>query len=347
MNDEISLYQRLRENEETAKKFYEVEKKILSILRFKDLFDALLAEIKGQFNLPYVWLSIIENSEAHHLIESIDDMDPELKASINIIDRSAFFALIGQQTEPILANDGLKPFFKLLPADRHYLVKSMAIAPIMMDGEIVGSLNQGDAAQDRFEPGMDTSLLEQLATKVSLCLSNVAAHEKLKFLAYHDPLTGLLNRRVMETALARETARAGRYNLPLSVVFLDLDYFKKVNDTHGHETGDALLKHLADQLVHQCRGTDIVARFAGDEFVIILPETDADHATALMHRIQEHLAASPLVCGETPIPVVITFGVASTMDPDPPKDDPAALLKKADERLYEKKAARQNKEGRA
>ncbi|MDY6830739.1 MAG: sensor domain-containing diguanylate cyclase [Thermodesulfobacteriota bacterium] len=347
MNDETALYQRLRENEETAKKFYEVEKKILSILRFKDLFDALLTEIKGQFNLPYVWLSIIENSEAHHLIESIDDMDPELKASINIIDRSAFFALIGRQTEPILANDGLKPFFKLLPADRHYLVKSMAIAPIMMDREIVGSLNHGDAAQDRFEPGMDTSLLEQLATKVSLCLSNVAAHEKLKFLAYHDPLTGLLNRRVMETALARETARAGRYNLPLSVVFLDLDYFKKVNDTHGHETGDALLKHLADQLVHQCRGTDIVARFAGDEFVLILPETDAGHATALMHRIQKHLAASPLVCGETAIPVVITFGVASAMDPDFQGNDPAALLKKADERLYEKKAARQNKEGRA
>ena len=86
MNDEISLYERLRENEQTARKFYEVEKKILSILRFKDLFDTLLAEIKGQFNIPYVWLSIIENSEAHRLIESINDMDAELKASINIID---------------------------------------------------------------------------------------------------------------------------------------------------------------------------------------------------------------------------------------------------------------------
>lgn len=347
MNDEISLYERLRENEQTAKKFYEVEKKILSILRFKDLFDALLAEIKGQFNIPYVWLSIIENSEAHRLIESISDMDAELKASINIIDRSAFFALIGRQTEPILANSELKPFFKLLPAERHYLVKSMAIAPITMDGEIIGSLNQGDAAQGRFEPGMDTSLLEQLATKVSLCLSNVTAHEKLKFLAYHDPLTGLLNRRVMETALAREAARAVRYNLPLSVVFLDLDYFKKVNDTHGHETGDALLKHLADHLLHQCRNTDIVSRFAGDEFVIILPETEADHATALMNRIQERLDISPLICGDTAIPVTVTFGVASSMDNGPGGDDPVALLKKADDRLYAKKAARQNAESRA
>lgn len=340
MNDEISLYERLRENEQTAKKFYEVEKKILSILRFKDLFDALLTEIKSQFNIPYVWLSIIESSEAHRLIESINDMDDELKASINIIDRSAFFALIGRQTEPILANSELKPFFKLLPAQRHYLVKSMAIAPIIMDGDIVGSLNQGDASQSRFEPGMDTSLLEQLATKVSLCLSNVAAHEKLKFLAYHDPLTGLLNRRVMETALARETARAGRYNLPLSVVFLDLDYFKKVNDTHGHETGDALLRHLADQLRRQCRNTDIVARFAGDEFVIILPETDAGHATALMNRIKTHLAETPLACGEASIPVAISFGVACTLDGEPGMEDPAVLLKKADERLYEQKAAR-------
>ena len=73
--------------------------------------------------------------EEPRLIESINDMDDELKASINIIDRSAFFALIGRQTEPILANSELKPFFKLLPAQRHYLVKSMAIAPIIMDGD--------------------------------------------------------------------------------------------------------------------------------------------------------------------------------------------------------------------
>ncbi|MFO8047633.1 MAG: sensor domain-containing diguanylate cyclase [Desulfosudaceae bacterium] len=336
----VSLYERLKRNEELARKFYEVEKKILRILKFKDLFDALLAEIKSQFNVPYVWISLIENSEATRLLESIADIDDQLKASINTIDYGSFAALVGNQTEPILANDGLKPYYKLLPGEKNFLIRSLAIAPITMDGEIIGSLNQGDADQNRFVPGMETSLLEQLATKVSLCLSNVTAHEKLKFMAFHDPLTGLLNRRVMETALQRETSRARRYQLPLSVIFLDLDYFKAVNDTHGHETGDDLLKHLARELADKSRETDIVARFAGDEFVIILPETDAGQAQALMERIRDHLDETPLPVGETEIPVRISYGVASTEDIDLAAENaPALILKKADQRLYIKKEA--------
>lgn len=343
MNYEVSLYDRLRENEEIARKFYEVEKKILTILRFKDLFEVLLTEIRGQFNVPYVWLTLIESSDTLHLLESMTDMDEALRASINIVDQSAFFALVGKQTEPILINDGLKPWFKLLPGDRNYLVKSMAIAPITMDGETIGSLNQGDASPGRFEPDMDTSLLEQLATKVSLCLSNVTAHEKLKFLAYHDPLTGLLNRRVMEKALQREVNRARRYNLPLSLIFLDLDYFKTVNDTYGHEAGDALLKYLAVNLSEKTRETDIVARFAGDEFVIILPETEAAYATNLMDRVKRQLDASPLILPDgTTIPAPISYGVADIQDIDPDNENPAMLLKKADDRLYIKKAARDN-----
>ncbi|OQX62833.1 MAG: hypothetical protein B5M56_05135 [Desulfococcus sp. 4484_241] len=343
MNNDVSLFERLRENEEIAKKFYEVEKRILSILSFKDLFDALMTEIKKQFNIPYIWISIIKNSEAHRLIESMADLDEELTESINIIDKSSFFALTGRQTEPILANDGLKPYFRMFPQQRHYLVKSIAIAPITMDGEIIGSLNQGDSVQTRFEPGMDTSLLEQLATKVSLCLSNVAAHEKLKFLAFHDPLTGLLNRRVMETALNREVNRAKRYSEPLSVAFLDLDYFKSINDTYGHETGDMVLKHIADNIIASCRSTDIVARFAGDEFVIILPETDMEHAKHLLDRVKKKMDDTPFEGKEITIPVSVSFGIASIEDFDNESCTPQALLKKADERLYVKKEARNKK----
>ncbi len=343
-NQTTSLYGRLKRNEELAQKFYEVEKKILTILRFQDLFGVLLSEIKGQFNVPYVWISLIDNSDALHLIQSTTDLTELLTDSVNIIDASTFFALVGRQTDPILANEGLRPYYKLLPEDRNFLIKSLAIAPITMDGEIIGSLNQGDAAATRFQPGMDTSLLEQLATKVSLCLSNVTAHEKLTFLAYHDPLTGLLNRRVMETALKREVGRAKRYQLPLSVIFLDLDYFKNVNDTFGHETGDQLLKHLAWQLSDRSREPDIVARFAGDEFVIILPETNEEQAQALMERIHDHLKETPLVTKETEIPVSISFGVASTADIALDDEEaPAKLLKKADEQLYIKKGNRSEK----
>ncbi len=344
MNDDTSLYQRLLENEAIAEKFHEVEKKVLSILHFKDFFGVLLAEIKKQFNLPFVWLSVIEHSDVHRLIESTSDMDEELRASINIIDRDAFFALIGPRATPVLVNRELAPYIRLLPAARRYLVQSMAIVPIILDGEWVGSLNQGDVNRNRYEPGMDTSLLERLGTKISLALSNVAAHERLRFLAFHDPLTGLLNRRVMESVLQREWNRSKRYRLSLSLLFLDVDDFKQVNDTHGHEVGDRLLKHLADNLLHQCRETDIVARFAGDEFVIVLPETDLDHATALVDRIRRHLEQTPLLGDGGAIAVSTSFGAASTADIDLDADNPSALLKLADKRLYMKKEARKRQD---
>jgi diguanylate cyclase (GGDEF)-like protein len=212
----------------------------------------------------------------------------------------------------------------------------MAMAPLSLDGEIIGSLNQADFSPERFSPGIDTSLLEQLAVKVSLCLSNVTAHEKLRYMAFHDPLTGLLNRRVMETVLQREFNRARRYKSPLSVVFIDLNDFKAVNDTYGHDCGDDMLQFLGSNLVKMSRDSDVVARFAGDEFVLILPETTAENAEHLMERVCTYLKDTPLKVGPKKITCTISYGVACTRDPL--LRDPAALLKAADERLYEAKA---------
>jgi diguanylate cyclase (GGDEF)-like protein len=182
---------------------------------------------------------------------------------------------------------------------------------------------------------MDTTLLERLALKLSLCLSNVTAHEKLRFLAFHDPLTGLLNRRVMESVLRREFNRAKRYQSTLAVVFIDLDDFKAVNDTYGHDRGDEVLRFVADKLVAMSRDSDIVARFAGDEFVFILPETAARNAANLIARFKQDMQRHPFEGPNGKLPVSISFGLATTEEDD--LRDPALLLKKADERLYKDK----------
>ncbi|MFY9942780.1 MAG: sensor domain-containing diguanylate cyclase [Desulfobacterales bacterium] len=330
-----ALLQRLQENEEIARKFAAVETAILSILKFRDLFEVLLTEIRERFKIPYVWISMIENSDLQSLISSLATSEM-LRDRMSIIDRQAFHQLVGSTMTPVLVNEGLKPYFKLLPQKKKYFIKSMAMAPLSLDGEIIGSLNQADFSADRFSPGIDTSLLEQLAVKVSLCLSNVTAHEKLRYMAFHDPLTGLLNRRVMETVLQREFNRARRYKSPLSVVFIDLNDFKGVNDTYGHDCGDDMLQFLGSNLVKMSRDSDVVARFAGDEFVLILPETTAENAEHLMERICTYLHDTPLKMGQKKTTCTISYGVASTRDPL--LRDPAALLKAADDRLYEAKA---------
>jgi len=335
MTDLSAIIERLKQNEDVTKKFHEIETRILTILDFSDLFEVLLTQIREKFKVPYAWLSMIEKSEVSTLIHALESSEI-IKDRLNIIDRESFFSLVDSNMHPLLVNEDLKPYYKLLPKDYKYFIKSIAIAPISLDGEIIGSLNQADFSSKRFQPGIDTSRLEQLAIKVSLCLSNVTAHEKIRFLAYHDPLTKLLNRRVIESVLKRELNRSKRYGSVLSVVFLDLDDFKKVNDRYGHDIGDSLLQYVAEQLLDMSRDSDVVARFAGDEFVFILPETPSENAVILMERVKDYLYTHPLEVGELRIPAAISFGVASTEDPQ--ANNISRILKRADEMLYKAKA---------
>jgi diguanylate cyclase (GGDEF)-like protein len=342
MTDLTDIIEILQHNEKIARRFFEIEKSVLRVLNYTDFFEVLLAEIRQRFKVPYAWITLIEKSEIDTFIQQLEATD-RLKARLNMVDRDTFTTLVGTRMTPLLVNRDLEAYHRLLPQSRRYVVQSMAIAPISLDGNLIGSLNQADMSPRRFQPAMDTSLLEQLAVKVSLCLSNVTAHEKLRFLAYHDPLTGLLNRRVMESVLSREYARSRRYSQFLSLVFLDLDDFKRVNDLYGHDRGDDLLVFVAKGLTRLCRTTDVVARYAGDEFVIILPETTRESAAQLMRRVCGYFAEHPLALGAQRIPVSISYGIASAEDAD--VTDTESLLKKADTALYEAKQERKNRRG--
>lgn len=331
------LIQNARDNAEIAKKFFRIEKRILKILNYNDLFEALLTEISVQLKVPYAWITIIKGSGVLQFIQSKKPSEILLDR-LNVVTRKKFEELVDTTSPLLISNDDLKRYKALMPKNRRKTIKSIAVAPLMLDGDLIGSLNQADTHPERWVPGMDTTNLKQLAIKLSLCLSNVTAHEKLRYMAYHDPLTGLINRRIMETILEREFAREARYPKYLSVVFIDLDKFKAVNDTYGHDCGDEILKYVANQLVAMSRDIDVVCRYAGDEFVMILPETTPQSAVTLLDRIQSHLASHPLKTGTLTVPVSLSYGVASTVETK--ILEPAQLLKRADERLYEAKRSK-------
>ena len=332
------VLERLQYNEEISQRFFEVEISILSTLNFKDFFERLLTEIKEKFDIPYVWLSLIGQNDVVPLIGELTSSQI-IKERLSAIDRKTFTEITGHATEPLLVNEDLKPFYRMFPPNEKYLIRSLAILPITLNNEIIGSLNHGDPSPDRYVPGMDTALLERLAIKISICLSNVTAHEKLRMIASRDSLTGLLNRGVLESVMKREFNRATRYGSPLSLVFLDLDHFKTVNDTHGHDAGDALLKYLGTHLMKLSRESDVVGRLAGDEFLILLPSTTSDEALALTQRIKSYFTENPLKFDGVSIPIAFSFGIAQTQDPG--VQDPSSLLKRADERLYAAKRKRQ------
>ncbi len=333
MNDKEQIIETLKKNLEIAQKFFEIEASVLSILNFKDFLEKLLTEIQSKRDIPYVWISLIDSNDVADMILKSASSDI-LKERTNLITREAFSVITRDTTDPILVNNNLRAYQVLIPPQYKDSIRSLAIAPLTLDGEIIGSINHGDNSDSRYKPEMDTTLLKQLATIVSICLSNVMAHEKLNILASRDPLTELINRRVLEQILKREFERAVRYNTPLTLVFIDVDDFKMVNDQYGHKAGDYVLKYIAQNLLRMTRGSDVVARFAGDEFILVLPGTPLNNASELAYRMKSFFINNPLDFEGSTIAVSISFGISCVENGI---DDVSALLKKADAMLYRAK----------
>ena len=163
--------------------------------------------------------------------------------------------------------------------------------------------------------------------------------QDLQSLAAIDPLTGLYNRRQFETLARAELARCQRYVRPCSFLMIDVDHFKLVNDTFGHEMGDWVLKMVANTLTAARRDADVVARFGGEEFVIMLPETTRDAAAMVAERIRSMVAASALAVGDSRLSLTISVGVGETMAGLPGVE---AVLRDADQALYDAKANGRN-----
>ena len=320
-----SIIERVHEQEVLAEKFHQLDLQILQMLDVATFCRLLPQQIAELFDVPHVWLTIIEDCRAARFMRG--------KGETTLVGRAVFEQLLPDPGRPLVINEDLTEYFRLLPASRREHFRSLALVPLHLDGEPVGSLNQADPDPRRFSPHYNPIHLERLAVKLSLGLSNVIAHERLRCLAYQDSLTALPNRRAMESFLEVELARIERYGGEMALVFLDLDRFKAVNDGYGHDHGDALLQYLADGLRKMCRQSDLPTRLAGDEFVLLLPETGLGHAGELMQRMENEFTRRPLQFKGASIPVRLSYGIASSREALKAHD----LLKLADSRLYEAK----------
>lgn len=179
-----------------------------------------------------------------------------------------------------------------------------------------------------------------LASHAVVALDNARLHRIVERQALMDGLTGLGNRRQCEETLAAELSRVERFGGSLAVVVADLDWFKDINDRHGHPAGDTVLREFAALLQESVRDVDLAGRWGGEEFILILPGTDLDGGAHLAERIRGVLAARIVLATDgTAIPVTASFGVAAT----PPAHTASELFAAADEALYEAKRAGKNR----
>jgi diguanylate cyclase (GGDEF)-like protein/PAS domain S-box-containing protein len=239
--------------------------------------------------------------------------------------------------------------------------RSMALIPIRVQDAIVGLLHLNDQRKDCFTIDL-IHLLEGVAASIGVVLKRKYAEEERKRLlgelqtevqtrqrlaeelrekneilekmATTDPLTGLANRRALTDRMAEEVSRCGRYGAPLAVAMIDLDNFKRINDTYGHDVGDRVLKTVAQIISQQTRSADMAARFGGEEFCVLLPNVRLPEAAAAMERIRSAVAADRMEPK-----VTVSIGVAAS---PPAPCDAHALFLHADEALYQAKANGKN-----
>jgi diguanylate cyclase (GGDEF)-like protein len=216
-------------------------------------------------------------------------------------------------------------------------MKTFLGVPLRIRGKNLGNLYLTEKANGQVFTVEDEALLVMIARDAAMALENARLYEETRRLANMDSLTGLYNRRYFEEWLKEELARAQRYNHPISLVILDMDHLKQINDGHGHVAGDQAIKAVGEVLARNIRATDVAARLGGDEFVVLLPETDRAGARQMAQRLKRQCTARSfkLEAG-TSLCLTVSIGTATY-----PQDamDIEGLMKAADQVLYHNKTS--------
>jgi two-component system cell cycle response regulator len=210
---------------------------------------------------------------------------------------------------------------------------SLLVLPLLVHERPLGTLILGSRRRGAFGDAVRPTL-EVLTSHVAVSLANARMLKRLEELATTDGLTGLLNKRALIDIAVQKVKSAARFSRPLSVLVCDIDHFKRVNDTHGHDVGDVVIKGLSDVLRRVKRDTDAVGRFGGEEFVVVCEETDERGACLLAERVRQELAAVSFPTELGPFKVTCSIGVASYPAAGQTWE---ALFKATDEALYASK----------
>jgi diguanylate cyclase (GGDEF)-like protein len=196
-------------------------------------------------------------------------------------------------------------------------LQSVALVPLLRHKRLIGSLNLGSCDAGRFTPALGTDFIEHMASIIAICLENVISNEMLKYIGLTDSLTDVYNRRYIDRRLLEEVARARRQQYEVSVMYIDIDHFKQVNDSVGHQGGDEVLREVAARIKAELRLSDAVARFGGEEFVVLLIDAGIDSATMVAQRIRASVASKAFDVGnDVNIIVSVSIGVATLDDYD-------------------------------
>jgi len=323
------------EKEEKARFFRALEElnKTTTVAQAAEAAVAEARRMCGALDLCAVTLA----EDRRHRVLSVDGDGAQALEDLSFADNAGLVSNVVKLGAP-LPGRPLGAMDRVVIFDNGTVVrglKALKIFPLRAGETTVGTLVCGSRSA-LTEPAQKE--LSMLALQAAEALVRTRLYEHTERLATTDGLTGLLNRRTFNAQLDARLREAQRYRKPLSLLLLDIDHFKRVNDTHGHPAGDAVLRGVAQVVKKQARETDFVARYGGEEIALVLPETDAGGASVIAERIRNAVERARHLTDTGPLQVTLSIGVSTW-----PASDPETLLEDADKALYRAKQAGRNR----
>ncbi|HEY1958863.1 MAG TPA: sensor domain-containing diguanylate cyclase [Polyangiaceae bacterium] len=321
-------------------KLYDAAKALGAALSERDVLDAGVrsAQKIAAFDLAAVTL-FDEPTRTHHVVAATGEIE-DLVGS-KFAHNTGLVSMVVQNKFP-LPYKGEYDHARQAVLTKHFpwpKLPSLLVLPLLLHERPLGTLILGAKRRGAFGDQVRPTL-EVLASHLAVSLANARMVAKLEQMATTDGLTGLLNKRAMLDAAAQKIAAAARFGRKLSLLVTDIDFFKKVNDTYGHDVGDVVIKGLGDILRRQKRATDLVARFGGEEFIVLCEQTDERGALLLAERIREELEKTKFQSEQGLVGVTCSLGVATFPEAGGTWD---TLFKSADDALYVSKRSGRNR----
>jgi diguanylate cyclase (GGDEF)-like protein len=332
-----------REKEEKARFFTALEElnRTSTVAQAADTAIAQARRLCPALDLCAVTLVEQAQGRTRHRVQAVDGEAAAALRELTFADNAGLVSNVVKLGAP-LPGRALGAMDRVVIFDNGTVVRGLAalkIFPLRTGESTVGTLVCGSNDPDAL-PQSSQRELAMLALQAAEALQRTRLYEQAERLATTDGLTGLSNRRHFNAQLAARSREAERYRKPLSLLLLDIDHFKKVNDAHGHPAGDAVLRGVALVAQKEARETDLSARYGGEEMALILPETDARGALVMAERIRAAVAAAQHPTESGALRVTVSVGVATS-----PSDgeSPEALLEAADKALYRAKQGGRNR----
>jgi diguanylate cyclase (GGDEF)-like protein len=282
----------LREKVEELRTFWTLSKILSSTLNMEEVFRLALHLIGRSLQVDAYALLLLDDTSGRLTIKAAFGLPEERAHALSLALGEGISGLVAETGSPMFVSDvSAEPRFlerSCFPGHGAFLCVPLQIKR----GPIIGVLNAHKPEPQAFTRG-DVDQFQAVANQVAVALENAQLYQRTKELSSRDELTGLFNRRYFFENLETEVQRARRYRRAFTILMLDLDQFKHYNDTHGHLFGDQVLKQVGEILLGNTRRADGVARFGGEEFVIMLPEIDEHGGALVAEKIRAKIAQYP------------------------------------------------------